>query len=227
MEDTISSAQTQQEQRTTTTPKKARSQRLPYFMLFLLAELWLLMRLLPNDPMVVQRIQTLGQARRQAQGEMQRRQLMRNDPRLGIRAPNIPLSQAVVASDSTRRFLGADRPSAEQPKILIFIGACSPCVLNDLKQWERLQPQWQDVKILLVGRSTPKQITDFVKSTQLTLPIIPDPQGRLAKAYNAVWVPRAYVIDRQGKITWIQKEGHLDLETVMRQASAQARGDNQ
>jgi hypothetical protein len=45
------------------------------------------------------------------------------------------------------------------------------------------------------------------KAAQLDLPVQEDPMERWKQAYNAFFVPRAFLVDQQGRLLWIQPPG--------------------
>lgn len=192
---------------------------LPYLTLVLLAEVWLFMRLLPCDPLLIQRFQAIREARRQAQEEQRRNELMRNDPRVGVKVSDLaPESVTVVTREGQRKMpLRAEN----QATILVFIGYCTSCMASELSKWAELRSKAQDIKMVIVSRSSAEQVADFLEGTKQNLPIVSDPEGRLAKAFNAVWVPRVYGLDRQERIVWIQRKNSVDPQAVVHTVSTQ------
>lgn len=95
----------------------------------------------------------------------------------------------------------------QKPIVLVFIGSCASCVAKELMAWQVVHDKWlKRLGILVISRDSQEQIDEFVKETGFTLPIISDSDGSLTKAYNAIWVPRVYGIDKKGNLTWIEKE---------------------
>jgi hypothetical protein len=166
---------------------------LPYLGLVALAEMIVLLRLLPNDLMWVRRIQGMRKERQARQSTRQIKRLMLNDPRLGAPAPPLP---TVPPSHSPTNV----------PTVLIFIGACSSCQAKALIHWQRVYDKWRGkLNVVAVSRDTPENIALFRKYYKVTIPMLPDPDGRAARQYNAIWIPRVYGV-RGGKVVYVEKD---------------------
>lgn len=167
--------------------------RLPYLGLVVLAEIILLLWLLPNDLMWVRWLRRVYEQRRVAQTKWHIQELMRNDPRLGAPAPPLPIG-------SLPHFL----PDA--PTILIFVGACNSCQMKALIDWQEIYGKWRGkLNIVAVSRDTWENIATFRKYHKAFIPMLPDADGKIARQYNAVWTPRIYGV-REGKIVYVQKD---------------------
>jgi peroxiredoxin len=190
------------------TPMVNRGQRrwLPYLTLALLLELVVLAHLLPRDLWFNMKIGEWQTQRQNWQREQQRRALMKNDPLLERQAPAITISSV----DGRKIRLG------HQPTIVVFIGTCTSCVAANLTEWERVQNgKGERLAIVIVSRDTKQRIHEFLKRTPLTMPVLPDEHGVLAKAYNAVWIPRIYGVDESARLVWIQKDTYTkDAQTM-------------
>lgn len=125
------------------------------------------------------------------QQEQLRRRKLKNDPRMAEIAPQLDYL--------TKRPSGADA----EPFLVVFIGHCTKCSAKTITAWDE-EAKSSRTKVLLVALDAEAAVNSFLKSNQMSLPIISDPSGKLAKAYNAFWFPRAYGIDRSGKVSWIQ-----------------------
>jgi prepilin-type N-terminal cleavage/methylation domain-containing protein len=99
--------------------------------------------------------------------------------------------------------------------------------VRDLVQWRQAQRKRQNLRILIVSRDEEKNIRKFLASHPLIeLPIVADPQGRIAESYNAAWTPRSYGIDRKGRLIWIDQPGQLAPESIAQIVWAKAGGDS-
>jgi len=173
---------------------RRKHRQLPYLTLVLLTEVavftWLLRQ--APDPVLLRRIQDMSHAYRQFRHKRHLAALMKNDPRIGEEAP--PITATPVGFMSSHR----------APTLLVFIGSCASCVGQTLSEWEEVQKIHEGLKVLIVSRDSEERVRDFLRSTGIRLPIIPDPDGRYAKRYNALWTPRCYGIDERGRIVWVQ-----------------------
>jgi hypothetical protein len=177
--------------------------RLPYLMLALTAELCLLAYMLPRSPEFARWLQNRQAVRHQAERNRQLQELMKNDPPLGTPvthlAPN-PIAM-VTPFGQERKSLAADG----QPTVLLFIGACTSCEAKELMRWTQIQRETQGLRVVVISRDRIENITEFLKGKRSPLPIIADPQGVLARTFNAIWTPRVYGVDVNGRVAWIQK----------------------
>jgi peroxiredoxin len=105
--------------------------------------------------------------------------------------------------------------AVEKPTIIVFIGPCSSCMAQNLVAWQKVYDKWSGkLRILIISRDSRDHIVEFVKMMKLTLPVIPDPDGSLAKAYNAAWVRRVYGINSKGILVWIESDMTSKVDPV-------------
>lgn len=219
------SAETQPVETEKPSAKRGRHRWLPYLTLVLLIEGFVCLRLLLRDPLISARVTEWRYHQRQKQQKQHLRALMKHDPPVGAPAPRIhqaPVRSTAASSSESPGLIHLDR----QPTVLVFVGPCTGCIAGDLAQWQQVQKRWQGLRILIVSRDKEKSVRQFLKSNTLfTLPIIPDPQGRIAKTYNAAWSPRAYGVDEKGRLIWLEQPGQLAPESIAQMVWAQVRGD--
>jgi hypothetical protein len=125
----MSSAKVQQAQIETSAIKRRRNWWLPYLTLILLAELIVLMHLLPRDLWFSMKIEEWRTQREKWQRERQLPALMKDDPSLGTQAPEITIPSVD----------GKDVRLGGKPAIVVFIGTCTSCLTPDLFEWEQVQ----------------------------------------------------------------------------------------
>jgi hypothetical protein len=130
------------------------------------------------------------------------------DPRLGSR----PLKSRALALVNT------SLPGKRLPRLLIYVGECSSCLSGDLKQWVRDAHEAALAPVLI--STAPKTYAQaFVKERGLQgVPVISDPHLEILAGLNPVFAPRAYVLDKQGTLRWLQRDAQL--------ASARLKTDN-
>ncbi len=93
---------------------------------------------------------------------------------------------------------------------MLFIGACTVCQTKHLDKWNESRRAWlHSFDVIIASRDSQENIDRFRKATNFQLPITADPKGHLAERYNAVWVPRAYAVDAEGRVAWVQTEEAL------------------
>lgn len=175
---------------------------LPYLSLFLLAQIAVLLSVARHDRALLDRLQERTDAytiRRRAQENR------RNDPALGT-----PLSAGIIPALRAAITRGGFRGET----ILVFIGPCASCTARDLKQWQSIAAHNPQKRVLIVSRDTPSNIARFVESERFLLPIVADPGGVSAKAFNVTWIPRTYQVNEKGALTWIQTEDATNAQMV-------------
>lgn len=178
---------------------------LPYLTLVLLVETCLTVHFLRYDPGFMNWLADRKAQRASTHRAEQLQVLMRNDPRIGQRIQQNPAVRLPGMNERT-------------PMLAVFIGTCSSCMAKDLRQWESVKTD-SELNVMMVVRDSPQQVKAFWKEHGLTLPFTTDPQGNLHKVYNAIYVPRAYGIDAEGRLVWIQKNDALSPGEIVRAAS--------
>lgn len=88
--------------------------------------------------------------------------------------------------------------------INIFATWCGPCQ-NELAEIQKtLWPKYKDNKdfrILVIGREhTDKQLTKYNNRKGFTFPLYPDPKREVTKKFSSQYIPRSYLIDKEGKV---------------------------
>ncbi|WP_422124577.1 TlpA family protein disulfide reductase [Planococcus sp. X10-3] len=82
---------------------------------------------------------------------------------------------------------------------------CPPC-RAEMPDMEKLYGN-MDIEVLAVNLTDTEKseegVASFVEETGLTFPILMDPEGELSSAYNVKAYPTSYLIDADGKISFI------------------------
>ncbi|MCK4641984.1 MAG: TlpA family protein disulfide reductase [Candidatus Marinimicrobia bacterium] len=87
--------------------------------------------------------------------------------------------------------------------INFFATWCRPCMaeMPELEKqiWQRFQGK--DFIVLAIGREhTNKELKKFKRRNKYTFPIAPDPKRKVYSLFAEKYIPRNYLIDKQGKI---------------------------
>jgi peroxiredoxin len=167
---------------------------LPYLTLIVLGQVALLLHLLPDDPVVREQTARLMAPIYRFQQARERAALLRNDPRPGV---------SLLGAGSPAVLMSALRRG--KPAIVVFTGICSGCNAQVLEHWQRIAAKPGGLPVVVISRDTPHDIARFRREQGLTLPMVPDPNGWTASQFNAVWMPRAYLVSVDGRLLWIQK----------------------
>ncbi|MBZ0291068.1 MAG: TlpA family protein disulfide reductase [Anaerolineae bacterium] len=89
---------------------------------------------------------------------------------------------------------------------------CGPC-REEMPALQAIHDQYGDVMVLGVNqRETVEVIDDFLADTQITFPVLMNPDDAVLLDYNVVGLPQTLVVNPEGIIVWRQF-GPVDLET--------------
>ena len=81
---------------------------------------------------------------------------------------------------------------------------CAPCKeeLPTLQIFSDLQDPSQTVVITVNVKEHPSRAIRFMQGQQISLPLVPDPQGELAQKFGVKVFPTTLLIDKTGQIKW-------------------------
>ena len=97
---------------------------------------------------------------------------------------------------------------------------CGPCV-ESLPKLDRIYQDLkeQGVKIYAVNQGEDKELVGgFVKSRNLTIPVLLDSESKVGNQYDAHAIPQTVVIDKSGLIRNVFVGAGPDTENKLRQA---------
>jgi hypothetical protein len=70
--------------------------------------------------------------------------------------------------------------------------------------WSRLPQQQKQVRVVFVAAQDDPALREACGDRRETVRVAFDPDGRLAGLFNARWKPRAYLLDRAGRLAYVQ-----------------------
>lgn len=94
-----------------------------------------------------------------------------------------------------------------------FATWCKPCIA-EIPHLQNLQKKYKgkSVKFFLINVGEQKEkIQKFLKSKNISLPILMDKYKKISEKYDALTLPRLFVIDKNGKIQ-LEKRGFKDAK---------------
>ena len=120
-----------------------------------------------------------------------------NDPSLSQLAP--PL----VATDLSGKTVNLAKASSKL-QALVFFSGCRECSLSYMREAQVLQDSSPNVQVQALVPDEAQDITSFLASHNLHLNFYTNSSGRDEKAYNVTWYPRLFLLDKQGRLIYIQ-----------------------
>lgn len=87
---------------------------------------------------------------------------------------------------------------------------CEPCraEMPSLQRLAAMHPH--DLVVLAVNfKESPTTVQQFVQRTSLALPVLPDPQGAMARAWGITIFPSTVLVDAEGRVRGVLR-GELD-----------------
>jgi hypothetical protein len=129
--------------------------------------------------------------------------------------PNSHKTPPLVFRDVTGQVF--DVPQMRGTKIILNVWAtwCAPCKeeLPNLQVFSDLQDPDKVVVLTLNVKEPPSRAQTFMRSQQIKLPLISDPQGEWAHKLGIKVYPSTLLIDSQGQIKW-RIVGEVDWTAV-------------
>jgi len=146
---------------------------------------------------------------------------------IGCEAPTFSLPSIEENYISLRDYCGEKlrKPWKNKIKHVVvlsfFATWCEPCK-KEIPYLEKLQNEFagQPVKFFLVDVGEEREkISKFIKESNIKIPIILDRYQKMAEKYDALTLPRLFVLDQNGKIQRKQKgfSNPEDFEIEMRE----------
>lgn len=130
------------------------------------------------------------------------------DPPLGMNLSSLPQLRPVN---------GIALPDMRKPLLIVVLQECEGCPGSPARAWAELMSTktWRRIcGIVLVIQEEETKVKTVAVKSGWKVPVIADEDGRVAKALNAFFTPRAYGFEG-GKLVWIQKEPHMSALKVL------------
>ena len=106
--------------------------------------------------------------------------------------------------DSTGHVISADSLKGKKLIINFWATWCAPCKeeLPTLQVFSDLQDPQQTLVLTINVKEPASRAQRFMQNNQITLPLIPDPQGEWAKKFDVKVFPTTLLIGSSGRIHW-------------------------
>jgi hypothetical protein len=136
------------------------------------------------------------------------------DPPLGARLPTI---RAVDLRGIPHPM---PPPRSTRGAIIVFVGACAPCAVESLRTWAKTE-----LPVFALFQSDSGSVASFRERYDLPItPLIEPASTSASSRYNIGWRPRAYVVDRLGRLRYLQRPWE-DSDTASRRVRDLVRAD--
>jgi peroxiredoxin len=89
------------------------------------------------------------------------------------------------------------------PQVVHFWATWCPVCGLELDNIAGLHPEHRVISVAMLSGSD-KQILAYLSDQELDFPVISDPQGKLASTWGVTGVPATFVLDREGKIRFVE-----------------------
>jgi len=132
---------------------------------------------------------------------------------IGCEAPTFSLPSLQEDYISLRDFCGAQlrKPWLNKTKYVVVISFfatwCEPCK-KEIPHLEKLQAEFSDqaVKFFLIDVGDEREkVSEYVQEKKVEIPILLDRYKKTAEKFDALTLPRLYVLDKNGLIQRKQK----------------------
>ncbi len=133
--------------------------------------------------------------------------LAEKDPVPGMELPSVPLR------DLEGRPAKAIRPG--KPTVLLFVGDATSCSVKSLlSTWVTLKEKHPDLQVVGVATRAEGPVAEMCSKKAGKVRLVLDADGALAETLNARWKPRAYLLDRQTRLAYVQPDTVMDSLAV-------------
>lgn len=123
------------------------------------------------------------------------------DPELGKVPPRCPAAEAIL-----------NAPPGKKGWLVINIGQCSSCLLEELQAWRRAAEQHGYAPVFLTV-SDDTEVHGFKKNAAFAGAfLMRDPDRRFSQWLGRCFSPRAYAFDRELRLAAIQQESFMNAK---------------
>lgn len=178
---------------------------LPALLCVLLGSTYVLVRVLPRDPLLYSAVTRRLARPSDSEQEQFLANLRAKDPPIGSHLPVPWAGQGPRDGGSPRPTDAAAPASGPQALLVLMVGSCSKCIRPQMLSADRLLRTTPGLSVVAVSPSPSADLARFREANRLLLRMYSDGTGKLALQYNAAWKPRAYLLSPSGTLVWAQQ----------------------
>ena len=130
------------------------------------------------------------------------------DPAIGMELPALRLP-AVQGGKISLPGNGRDRT------LLVFLPEMGCSARSLLTSWARMAKEFPSIRLVGVSLHSTQELQLGCHADIAGIPVVQDAQAELARTLNASWRPRAYLLDRSGRIQYLQPVTAMDGIAVL------------
>lgn len=91
--------------------------------------------------------------------------------------------------------------------------------------WSRLRKDHPDARLIVAARDIDPGLRQACRSLEGDVELLHDPGGKTAARFNAKWSARAYALDPEGGLEYVQHEATPDTEAMLQVARLWQKGE--
>lgn len=129
------------------------------------------------------------------------------DPVPGMMLPEVSLSDLKGRSHNP--------VVSGRPTLLLFVGAATTCSVKSLvSAWADVRKGQPELAIVGIATTADAPAAEMCDRKGAPVRMLLDPEDSLADVLNARWKPRAYLLDQNGRIAYVQPDTTMDPMAV-------------
>lgn len=131
-----------------------------------------------------------------------------HDPAVGMDLPSIRLAAFHGGQVSLPG-------SGREHTLLVFLPEMGCSARSLLSSWGKMTKQFPSTRLIGVSQRSEEELHMGCHADIAAIPVVLDSGAKLARTLNASWLPRAYMLDRNGRIQYVQPVTTMDGSAVL------------
>jgi len=97
--------------------------------------------------------------------------------------------------------------------VVNFFCGCGLCRVM-AREWGKQFADLSSIQLLAVANFSPATAVEFRNATGIKFPLLLDPFGKVAQRYQSTVCPRCWMVDEEGKVTYVSRPRAMPQHTV-------------